>query len=137
MRLTCKATVMKNNLNQYTMKWSGKNLEQSVWITQSEVIKQGNNIKRYLTFKPWLDSHKGKYTCHLIMKDHPLVVKSFLISGMLLAYIYRVVGSNFGMVTPYRKKIFYKGQHKTTYQIQLPSMSIKMTLYLRISIKEN
>ena len=76
---------MKNNVNQYTMKWSGDDLGHSLWISQSEVRKQGNNIERDLIFKPWLDSHKGEYTCHLVIKDQVVHKKSFVISGMLLA----------------------------------------------------
>ena len=84
MTLTCTATVGNDKLAQYDMRWSGMDLEHSLWIAQSHVTKQGNDIERKLFFKPWLDSLAGEYTCHLVTKNHPHAKtyhKSFVISG--------------------------------------------------------
>ena len=71
MSLTCTATVGKNNLIRYDMRWSGMNLDNSLWIQQSHVKKEGDYIEKKLFFKPWLDSLAGEYTCHLFVKNHP------------------------------------------------------------------
>lgn len=89
MSLTCIAIVGENNLTRYNMKWSGMDLENSLWIEQSHVTKQGDNIERKLLFKPWLDSLAGEYTCHIVAKNHPqgnMHSKSFVITGMSLLY---------------------------------------------------
>jgi len=85
--LKCTATVGKNNLVRYDMKWSGVRSEHSLWIQQSHVTKKGDDIERSLIFKPWLDSLAGEYTCHLVLKNHPSAMmhnKSFTISGMFV-----------------------------------------------------
>ena len=64
-------------------------LEHSLWIGQSHVNKQGDDIERKLFFRPWLDSVAGEYTCHVFMKNHPHATtynKTFVITGMW-AYI--------------------------------------------------
>ena len=84
MSLTCTATVGKDNLARYDMRWSGMDLEHSLWIQQLHVTKEGDNIERKLIFKSWLDSLVGEYTCHLFMKKHPhatMYNKSLTISG--------------------------------------------------------
>ena len=89
MSYTCTATVGKKNLAHYDMRWSGMDLEHSLWIEQSNVhvSKNGDSIERRLLFRPWLDSLAGEYTCHLFMKNHPhatMYNKSFVISGMYI-----------------------------------------------------
>ena len=87
MSLNCTATVGKDKLAQYDMRWSGMDLEHSLWIAQSHVIKQGDNIEKKITFRPWLDSVAGKYTCHLVTRKRPqqqVFNQSFVISGMLM-----------------------------------------------------
>ena len=94
MSLTCTATVGKNNLARYDMRWDGMDLEHSFWIQQSHVVKQGDNIERKLFFKPWLDSLAGQYTCHLVRKNRPhakVYNESFVISGMSMIYFYIVI----------------------------------------------
>ena len=89
MTLTCTATVGKDKLAQYDMRWSGMDLEHSLWIVQSHVKKEGDDIERKLFFKPWLDSLAGEYTCNLVMKNHPHAKtynKSFKISGMYVSH---------------------------------------------------
>ena len=97
MSLKCTATVSKNDLAKYDMRWSGMDLEHSLWIKQSHVTRQGNNIERRLFFKPWLDSHAGKYTCHLIIRNYPDIMmhnKSYLIQGnSYINYVYKYVTS--------------------------------------------
>jgi len=90
MSLKCTATVGKNNLARYDMKWSGVHSEHSLWIQQSHITKKGDNIERSLTFKPWLDLLAGEYTCHLVVKNHPSTMmhnKSYVISGMYVMYV--------------------------------------------------
>ena len=85
MTLTCTTTVGKNNLARYDMRWTGMDLEHSLWIEQLHVTKQGGEIERKLFFRPWLDSLAGQYTCHLFMRNHPHATvynKTFAISGM-------------------------------------------------------
>ena len=85
MSLKCTATVGKNNLAKYDMTWSGMDLEHSLWIKQSHVTKQGDNIERTLLFMPWLNSHAGEYTCHLVIRNYPDIImmhnKSYVIQG--------------------------------------------------------
>ena len=90
MSLSCTATVGKNNLARYDMRWTSMDLEHSLWIEQSHVNKQGDNVERKLLFKPWLDSLAGEYTCHLFMKNHPHATtynKTFMITGMYITGI--------------------------------------------------
>ena len=87
---TCNCTIEKDNMtlsnvSQYDMKWSGMDLEHSLWIEQSHVIKEGDIIERKLFFKPWLGSHAGDYFCHLMKKNYSHVkTKKTVVSGMLL-----------------------------------------------------
>ena len=84
MSLKCTATVGKNNLAKYDMTWSGMDLEHSLWIKQSHVTKQGDNIERTLLFMPWLNSHAGEYTCYLVIRNYPDILmhnKSYAIQG--------------------------------------------------------
>jgi len=50
------------------MRWSGIGLKQSLWVNQLQVTTQGNHTMRKLCFRPWLDLHAGKYTCHVDVK---------------------------------------------------------------------
>ena len=87
---TCNCTVEKDNttisnISQYDMKWSGMNLEHSLWIEQSHVIKEGDVIERKLFFKLWLGSHAGDYFCHFMKKDQSHVkTQKTVASGTLL-----------------------------------------------------
>ena len=84
MSLTCTATVGNNNTARYTMRWSGMNLNHSLWIEQPSVTRQEDYVKRKLFFKPWLDFLAGEYTCHLFMTNQPHAIvynKSYVING--------------------------------------------------------
>ena len=90
MSLTCTATVGKNNFACYGMRWSGMNLENSLWIQQSDIKKEGDYIEKKLFFKPWLDSLAGEYTCHLFVKNHPHATaynRSHVISGKYVNHL--------------------------------------------------
>ena len=68
MKLECIAVVKNHNsLNFSDMRWTGIGLQSSLWVTQSELTIAKNQINRSLEFRPWLSSHAGEYTCHLVM----------------------------------------------------------------------
>ena len=70
-QFTCVATVDRRfNLAIFVvdMYWTGIGLQKSLWVQQFETKKQKNNCKRNLLFRPWLELHAGKYTCHLVMR---------------------------------------------------------------------
>lgn len=76
------------------MQWTGLSLQNSLWVKQSEVLKQRYGFERTLIFEPWLDSHAGKYTCQLIMKDKDnytfAIDKSMEVKGkILINQVYR------------------------------------------------
>ena len=86
MHLTCLASKSNNITIAYVdMKWSGTGLLQSLWVKQSDVKKQNDQIERKLFFEPWLDLHAGEYTCHLTIKDDNndtfTVKKTYIVSG--------------------------------------------------------
>ena len=66
MKLTCIAERKYDFIEFVAIKWTGK---KSIWVTQSEITKQGDSIKVDLLFSPWLESHAGVYTCQLVMED--------------------------------------------------------------------
>ena len=83
MKLTC---IAKRKYDFITIKWTGK---KSIWVKQSEITKQGDSIKVDLLFIPWLESHAGVYTCHLVMKDKNnstfMLNKDVEVKGMRIA----------------------------------------------------
>ena len=86
MYLTCVATV---NISLYVdMRWNGKGLEQSPWVKQANITREGSHIERKLVFKPWLDSQAGEYTCTVNINDDKIkyTVKKFFIVGGKLFY---------------------------------------------------
>jgi len=87
MCLTCVASISSNKLTNYVadMKWSGVGLQQqSLWVHQYHTKIQDDRIERKLLFNPWLDSHAGEYTCHLVIKNNSIltVKKSIMVRGM-------------------------------------------------------
>ena len=70
MQLTCTASVGWNLDDFVDMKWTGPGLQRSLWIEQADLVKHKNCFERTLQFRPWLDTHAGEYTCHLIMKNN-------------------------------------------------------------------
>ena len=91
MSLTCTVTVGQNNSDLYDIRWNGMALKRhSLLIQQSHVSKYGDNIKKKLIFKPWLNSLAGEYTCHLFKKNNlhsVLYNKSYVISGKRITKI--------------------------------------------------
>ena len=92
MYLKCSASV--NNYHHVDMRWSGRGLQQSLWVRQAHVTRQEGYIERKLFFKPWLDLHAGEYTCNLNVRDDKsklfTVKKSIIVNGKLLSN-YRIV----------------------------------------------
>ena len=86
MCLLCMASVTNYNLTyDVIMRWSGAELQQSLWVNQLPVVMYKNCIVRKLCFVPWLGSHAGGYTCHVDVKnDHKFeftVNKTFTVNG--------------------------------------------------------
>lgn len=88
MCMICMASVIKGNSTYHVdMRWSGVGLQQSLWVNQLQVMRHRNCIVRKLCFSPWLDSHAGEYTCHVVMKDDVnfiiILNKTCTVNGML------------------------------------------------------
>ena len=73
LQLTCEATV-KNGHEAITfdaINWTGGGVRKSLWVQLINVKKKTKNrIERAVLFRPWLESHAGMYTCHLVIKDN-------------------------------------------------------------------
>ena len=67
MRLTCSAVFNRNNF-VVDMWWTGVGLQKSLWVQQTKIMKQNYRYQKDLLFRPWLELHAGKYTCHLVMR---------------------------------------------------------------------
>ena len=71
LQMTCKA-IVKNGRKAITfvaIDWTGGDVHKSAWINLMQVKEAENHIERAVLFKPWLESHAGIYTCHLVIKD--------------------------------------------------------------------
>ena len=66
-RLTCTAVFNKDN-SVVDMWWTGVGVQKSVWVQQTKIMKQKYRYQKELHFRPWLELHAGKYTCHLAMR---------------------------------------------------------------------
>ena len=72
LQLTCKA-IVKNGHEAITfdaIDWTGGSVRKSLWVKLGRSTKTENSIERAVLFKPWLESHAGMYTCHLVIKDN-------------------------------------------------------------------
>ena len=87
MYLRCVAAV--NSDHHVDMRWSGDGLQQqSHWVRQTHVTRQGGYVERKLSFNPWLDSHAGEYTCNLNVNDKFTVKKTIVVSSTLPYNLY-------------------------------------------------
>ena len=72
LQLTCEA-IVKNKHEAITfdaIDWTGGGVRKSLWVQLIGVKKKAkDHIERAVLFKPWLESHAGMYTCHLVIKD--------------------------------------------------------------------
>ena len=71
MKLTCKAIVKSGHgsVSFVAIKLTGIGLQNSVWVSESGMTLNRDNAEVHILFKPWLASHAGMYTCHLVAKD--------------------------------------------------------------------